>query len=360
MQGVRGRRAGMRILPAGWIFILIAILLIFAALNTGINLLFIVLGGVISFIMLSSVLAVWSLRGLTMRRESPHAVQRGEPFLVEVRIGNGKWITPSLSLRVESAEARGTMIGYAMQAPARRTVTLSVTQTLSRRGVHTLHPFDLATSFPFGLIEHRRRFADSTEVVVYPKVRAVRVNLLDRLPGAAASPRTADPNGDEFFALREYLPGDDLRRIVWRISARLGVWMVRELTQHHSRDVVFLLDACAIPGMPEFEERFEDAVEWTASLAITLLKRQHNVGVVSQEYAVKLGEGTGQERRVLEMLARVQPISATACENLETLARRHDAGAARMVCISPNPDLWGRIGATQRTAYLDPREIVHV
>lgn len=360
MQAVRGKRAGARILPAGWIFLLITALVFAAALNTGINLLFIVLGGVISFVALSSALAIWSLHGLTMQREAPHAVQRGEPFLVEVKISNGKWITPSIGLRLESAAARSRMIGYVMQTPARRTVALGVTQTLRKRGVHALPPFDLATSFPFGLIEHRRRYSDAAEVVVYPRVTAVRVNLLDRMPGARGVARAADPDGDEFFALREYLPGDDLRRIVWRISARLGVWVVRELTQQHSRDVVFLLDCCVVPSLSEFEDRFEEAVEWTASLAVTLLKRQHRVGIIAQQHTVPLGEGTGQERRALEMLARVQPIPASACESLEKTARRHDTSGARMIGISPNPELWGRMGASQRTAYLDPREIVYV
>ena len=210
-----------------------------AAWNTGTSLFYLVAGGLISFLAVSALTVGWGTRGVTASREAPEAVHRGEPFGVTVRIENRKRFLPSLSLRVSCWKRKLGACGYVAKIPPRRAAVVRVTGRFDRRGVQRLGPIELVSLFPFGLLEKRRRTEDGAEIVVYPRVRAVRTTVLDQLPGARFSPRRPVDDGDEFFSLREYVRGDDVRRISWRASARLGTLVVRELTRGTSRFVTF-------------------------------------------------------------------------------------------------------------------------
>lgn len=358
MKAERGKRARGSILLSGWIFLFIMLLLLGAAWNTGTNLLFIVLGGIFSFVALSVVLSSWNLRRLTLHCEAAAAVHRDESFLAALRIENHKLLVPAISIRAESALHRGEALGYVIKIPARRAALLNVPLVFRQRGVHRLPEFYLATSFPFGLFERRRRFECGVEVVVYPRVSPVRLNVLEQTGGAAVAPRVATGDGGEYFSVREYLPGDEIRHIVWRISARLGKWMVREMSQDAGRYVMIALDTRLPLSAENPGEQFEEAVELAASLAVTLLNRQYNVGLLTPEGHVDGGEGSGQQRLILEMLARAEPAMDAATVDFEDTLRKASANPVRLLCISPDPVEWGRRVAAGRVPIIDPREVV--
>lgn len=367
MRENRGKSAGGGLRMAGWIFLLILILLSLSAFNTGLNLLYIVMGGLITFVMLSVVLAEWTVRGLSLKREAPRAVQRGVPFLVETRIENHKRFLPSISVQVRSAARPRELAGHILKIPARRATLINIEQTFPRRGVYHLPDFILATTFPFGLIERRRRYIDKEEVLVYPRVRAVRTTAVDHIPGGRATPRAATDEGDEFFCLREYQPGDDLRHVAWRISARLGYWVVRELSHEFSRYVVFAFDtrlpamgSDSPPATDEYREQaFEDMVDLVASLSITLLHRQYHVGLLTPEYLVECSEGSSQERRILDALARVRQVAPENYPDYDRTIQAMTAHEAKLVYISSDPENWGRGGGAMVSRALDPREVVY-
>ena len=351
---------------AGWCFRAILLLLLLAALNTGTNLLYIIFGGVLSFVGISFVLARWTMRGLALSREAPHAVHRGESFLAGVLIENHKRIMPAMSLRVESVAEPDSVLdvqrradAYVMRIRPRRAAKTSVVLRFERRGVYRLPPLDLASDFPFGLFEERRRFQDGAEVIVYPRVRSVRTSVLDHAAGQRYAARVASSGGDEFFGLREYMPGDDVRRIAWRVSARAGMWMVREMALDNSRHVVFIVDTRWNPSVEEFNEHLEEAVELVASLAVTLLHRQYNVSIITPDGALPSGEGTHQERKVLEMLARVEAVMAEAYPDFDLAMRAGGEHQARVVCISPDPAQWGALAGRESRRVVDPREVIH-
>src|SRR5690606_6661209 len=134
-----------------------------------------------------------------------------------------------LSVRVERSGGSADALGYILKIPAGHAARLAVEEVMAVRGTRGLEPYCLSTSFPFGLFETSITFHDDSEVLVYPRVFPVRPNALERIPSASQASTQASDDGDEFFALREYVVGDDIRRIVWRISARMGKWIVREL-----------------------------------------------------------------------------------------------------------------------------------
>ncbi|HPO15762.1 MAG TPA: DUF58 domain-containing protein [Candidatus Hydrogenedentes bacterium] len=357
MNANLGKRAGNRLNISGAVFALIATLLLVAAWNTGNNLFYLLFGGVISFILISFFLMIWNLRNVSMTREAPNAVYRGEPFLTGIRIENHKRLMPAIGLGIAQHGKQNSLLGFVPKTPAKGAALLNIPMTLAKRGLHRLPPFDIETGFPFGLMERRRRYNDTTDVLVYPRVRALRTSTVEQLPGPASVARAAVADGDEFFSLREYLPGDELRRIAWRISARMGVWMVREMSRQHSRFVIFALDTRHLTDLPDFDNLFEEAVELTASLAVSLLKRHYHVTVTSPAGAVEGGYGPHQERKILELLARVDPTPES--EDFSSFVRALEPQEARLICISPDPRQWGRQTGSGALKMLNLDEIVH-
>ena len=358
MHTKRKRRLRVRILRSGWGFALMLALLLLSAWNTGNSLLYIVWGAVASLVTLSVVLSAWNLSRLRMKRTAPYAIHRTEPMMAGVRIENPRWFMPALSLRIEDTSA-GKAAGYVLNVPARRAGNLNLPYVFERRGVQPLPPFDLVTTFPFGLFEYRRRCEDFLSVVVYPRVVVVRTSVLDRIAGGRTAASVPSDKGDEFFGLRDYIVGDDIRRIVWRISARMGKWMVREMSQETSRYVILALDARRGDGKDEFDAQFEEAVELTASLAISLLARQYDVSILTPAVNLEGGEGKHQERRALDFLARVMPVASEEYPGFDRRVAQVASGNVKLLYIAPEPSRWGGSSGVERHRVLDPREVLH-
>ncbi len=350
-----GKRVHGRITPSGLVLVLVLLLLLASAWNTGENLLYIVFGAVFSMFFLSMVAGHLGLRNIALRRSAPHAVFRGECFVYQARLENHKRLLPTLSLRIEQD---GDVRAFVLRLPARHRADAVATGRFDRRGVYRLPPCDVVSAFPFGFLEQRRRYEDNVEVLVYPRIRPARLSALERASGAQFVPARLSGEGDEFFALREYVHGDDLRLVVWRISARLGVWMVREMGVGNARVVTFVMDT-RYADIPDFDDRFEEMVEITASLALTLLNRNYSVGVLMPDAHIACGKGAAQERRLLDAFARAMPVEAGLHLDFEQRAHRLTSEPMRLLCVSPNPEKWGAENWPGNIPVLDPGAVVY-
>ncbi|NLV44835.1 MAG: DUF58 domain-containing protein [Candidatus Hydrogenedentes bacterium] len=350
-----GRAVHGRLTRSGWIMLLVLFLLLLSAWNTGENLLYIVFGCVFGMFFLSMVAGRWSLRKTSVRRGAPYAVFREEPFSCTVHIQNHKRIVPSISLRIQQQQASA---GYILRIPARHQASTSIESVFSRRGVYTLPPCELVTHYPFGFLELRRRYEDILEVLVYPKVRPARLPALESSSGMQMVQSRNVGEGDEFFALREYNHGDDLRLIVWRISARLGKWMVREMGIGNARIVTFVLDTRKTDA-PDYEAVFEEMIDLAGSLMVTLLKRQYSVGLYTPERSLECAKGTAQEQHILDCLARINPVDASSYPDFDVRVRRLHSEAVRVIGMTPDISLWGTADSLSGVSVLDPGSVVY-
>ncbi|HOZ46711.1 MAG TPA: DUF58 domain-containing protein [Candidatus Hydrogenedentes bacterium] len=343
---------------AGNTFLLIAFLTLLAAWNTGTNLLYVIAGGLASFPIISAVSVGWGLRGLRVTRDVPTAAHRGEPVGITLRVENHKRFMPTFLLRIDSRASVGAAATFLPQVPARRAAVVRMSAVFERRGVYTLPPIELTSLFPFGLVSKRQTGAGSAEIVVYPRVRAVRSSALAQLPNAQAARVVRTGDGDEFFSLREYVRGDDPRRIAWRASARAGKFLVRELSQGASRFVVLVLDTQRPQAPEDFDERFEEAVELTASLAVTLLNQHYTVALATGTARVPEGKGQAQATRILDCLARVQPTDKALPDAVERFAATH-AADARIVFLTADATKWGGASPFAHSRFIDPHEVTY-
>lgn len=368
MKAEFGKRAEGAFRGTGYAFFIITVALFGSALNTGANLLYIVLGGLVSFLVLSFVLSRTSLAKLAVSRDAPRAVHRGQTFITQVRIENRKRWFPSISIRIESDGEPGVSKGYMMQVPPQRAGVLNVRQNLPTRGVHELPAINLVSGYPFGLLERRRTYEDQREVVVYPRVHTVRTAMVEQMQGGQAAARATTDEGDDFYDLREYTVGDDFRKIAWRVSARVGEWMVREMAQQKTRAVIIALEGRLPKELEPFDrvaereqyaEHYEDAVDVAASLGVSLMHRGYEIALIAPDAEVAMGKGTPHERRLLNALARVQLTEEVTHAGFAHLMGSQDLRVASMVYIAPDPTWWCGDGVPGRALVLDPREILH-
>ncbi len=100
----------------------------------------------------------------------------------------------------------------------------------ARRGVFSLGPLELTLADPFGLVAITRRTAKPSTLTVHPRVELVAAPRLSSGYERRSSDGSPRPSlgGDEFYAVREYRPGDDLRRVHWASTARLDELMIRQ------------------------------------------------------------------------------------------------------------------------------------
>jgi uncharacterized protein (DUF58 family) len=176
-----------------------------------------------------------------------------------------------------------------------------------RRGRFVIGPLRCTLSDPFGLARYGTRVLGTDEVIIHPRVHEVLAlpeaggEDLDRdTPKLRGQPDAAN----EFLTLREYAPGDDLRRVHWRSTARRGTLMVRQDESRRRAPVVVMLDVR--PGAHD-RESFEVAVEAAASIVHALDHQARPVELVTSEGKVLGQPGRRHMAGVLDELAVIEP-----------------------------------------------------
>jgi uncharacterized protein (DUF58 family) len=307
-------------------FVLTALGLGIAAMNTGNNLLYLVLAMMLSVIVISGLLSEQSLKRVRVRVEPPAQCAAGEPAPVVVRVANGRRRTPALSVCVRRGGTRGPIVGYCPKLGPGEEARLTTTATFPRRGWQTLEPLRLTTRFPFGLFEKATRPLPGPRVLVTPAIRPVPASALAGVGEGAAAPRRG--LGPGLLDLRAFRPGDDLRLVHWRSSARTGALMVRELEDEAGRRIRLEVEpARGGPGTAA-EAVVEDDLSWVASLAVAWVRRGAAVGLAAPGVRLPVRAGQAHLRAILRALALYDPAGPRAAEPARPGAESGDAAVA--------------------------------
>ena len=181
-----------------------------------------------------------------------------------------------------------------------------------RRGVYLVGPTVASWSDPFGFTTHRQVLEPAREVIVHPQVEPVREGVLTRMwedPPIRPPVSKPWPVGFEFYGMRDYVAGDDLRRVVWAALARTGRMMVRESEQGTTDRVLVVLDVEASghdSGVPS--DSFEAAIRVAASVGVQHLEDGFSVTLLTGAgRLVTAARGTRAVLPYLDELARLQP-----------------------------------------------------
>ncbi len=308
-------RRSLKFTREGKYFVALALGIGFAAINTGNNLLFLILGMMLALIVGSGVLSELTLRSLVVSRHSPERIFAGKPFLMGIGLANQKRRLPSFSIEVEDLLAGRSLDKkcYFLKVPAGRTQHTSYRHTFARRGLYRFSGYQISTKFPFALFRKSRPVDDGFEIVVYPTVFPIFPPAGQQADLGELAIARIDRRGD-FHAMREYQPGDDPRAIHWRKSAQLSRLVIRENEDQATRRIAIFLDnrqRCAAPSEAELEQQ-EQAVSHAASLAVHYIKRGYTVRLVTRSEGVSAGTGPAQLTRILRTLALLEFTTADA------------------------------------------------
>ena len=236
-----------------------------------------------------------------------------------------RWTNPSSRpARLQVREVRPEILGgpqpaRAVGIPPRAAVREQVTVVPRRRGRETggAGGFVVDIMGPLGLGRHRARLPLPWDVVVYPPLVSVRLRasvaeaLRRRDPGSKAIRRLGE--GRLFESLREWVPGDDLRHIDWKATARRGKVITRQYEAERRQQVLLVLDTGRLmtADVAAGVARLDFAVQAALELAYAAAQHDDNVGIMTfadgVQHFVAPERGRTGVRRVMEVLAEVQP-----------------------------------------------------
>jgi uncharacterized protein (DUF58 family) len=255
--------------------------LILASVNTGNNLLFMLLACSLAGIVISGVLSRAVLTGAELKFDMPEHVFAEQPVVAELELRNDKEFWPSFSLRVVGQAKKGasseilTRPVFFPYIPGLSAARQKVELNFPHRGSYRQDAFGISTRFPFGFFEKTRTVASQLEIIVYPRVQPTDqfYEVLPLLSGEMAS--IFRGRGHELHSLRDYLPTDSARFVDWKVTARAGHMVVREFAREDERRVMLVLDPFVGPpranlgqlAEAEHAEKFERAVSMAACIA---------------------------------------------------------------------------------------------
>jgi uncharacterized protein (DUF58 family) len=309
----------------GRIIVILSVGVGFAAINTGNNLLYLLLGWLLSFIIASGILSEMTLKRLVVERRPPPRVFAGEPFLMEVVIRNDKTKRASFSIEVEDLVGATPLDKrcYFLKIPAAKSQRTSYRHTFARRGLYTLTGYRVASKFPFALFRKSRDVEAPLEVLVYPaRVMVPRPAPRSEARGETMANRTG--RRGEFFGLREHRSGDDRRDVHWRSSARTGRLLVREYEDEHARKVVIgvdnalpdavrdaVTDGALTPAGEAQVAAVERAISVAASLASAYLEGGWTIELCARDCHIPGGAGRIHQARIARALALLPYVADT-------------------------------------------------
>jgi uncharacterized protein (DUF58 family) len=331
---------------AGVIYVLVTLVIGIAALNTGNNLLYIVVAAMLAAILVSGVVSALVLRSLELDVRLPEHVFAGRPVVGRIKLRNPRRFLPSFSIRVvptlrekdkkirkqwqwepatfafplnrrpEHQWVRlrdwrvkrvqlappppGIFEGmiYFPYLPPGADLTADVELRFESRGCYRESSFGVATQFPFAFLTKTRDVALAREVLVYPAIEPPD-ELFEILPLVRGEWESfVRGRGSDLYRIREYMPEDSARHVDWKATAKSGSLKVREFSREDERKL------CIVFDNPEAgvisEQAYERAVNLAASLAWHFASQDAEVSFVLP------GHGRGAD--VHEFLARLAVI----------------------------------------------------
>jgi len=348
-------------------FVLILVIGV-AALNTGNNLLYIVVAAMLGAILVSGIASAVMLGDVELDIRLPEDVFAGRPTVGRVVIKNlRRWI-PSFSLNVVSLQkppARhwqwlpttfGLPFGkppdkqwitlpdrqlrrvnqqppsktifegaaYFPYVPAGEELSADLDLRFERRGRYHQDTFGLSTRFPFAFLAKTRRVRLEKEIIVYPSVDPPDdfFEVLPMITGEFES--FARGRGHDLYLIREYMPEDSARHVDWKATARSGSLKVREFSREDERKLRIVFDNPP-PGVIS-PAAYERAVALAASLGWHFAGESTEISFAAQGYS-----GAADIYEFLSYLATVEPKRAASVIEQLTISDDYN------VILTPRP-----------------------
>jgi uncharacterized protein (DUF58 family) len=347
----------------GAVYLTIIIVIAVAALNTGNNLLFIILASLLAGILVSGILSKIVLSQLELEFVLPDHIFAEQPMISRLTLQNLKWVFPSFSITVSTrdpAKVKGKKQAalkparqildepvYVPYIPHRSSVTQHVELTFPRRGRYTQEGFRVSTQFPFGFLRKAHEVPSKQEILVLPNVQPTEefYEILPLISGEVES--FYKGRGHDLYAIRDYAESDSARHVDWKASAKAQQLKVREFTREDERRLVLVFDA-VLPGAEvKILAKFEKAVTFCACLAWHFYEINAQMQFLSEGFETPMAPSGEIIYSVLETLALIEPTVPPTAPLDNLLTRVASAALGFNIILTCQPrgsiptNLWG-------------------
>ncbi len=329
----------------GMVYVAIVLVIGIAALNTGNNLLYIVVAAMLAAILVSGFASALVLRNLELDVRLPEYAFAGRTMRGRIVLRNPRRRLPAFSVNVVPVKKDGAQkywqwmpatfavppgraagkqwirfrdyklqrvpkieslpgifegSAYFPYVPPSTELKADLELRFDRRGCYQQKTFGLATRFPFAFLTKTRHVPLAREIIVYPRVEPADefFEVLPIITGEFES--FVRGRGDDLYLIREYLPEDSARHVDWKATAKSGALKVREFSREDERKLRIVFDN---PGKGVVSEKsYEDAIALAASLSWHFAGQHADISFVSQGY-----NGEPDIYRFLAHLAVAEP-----------------------------------------------------
>jgi uncharacterized protein (DUF58 family) len=296
-----------------------------AAVNAGINLLFVVFAMMLSTLLVSGYLLESTTKKIRIERHLPNKIHAGEEFEVSLTITNDKKRMPSFSLVFQDI-LKGQAefpLTYALKISPRSSIKLKYKYKFEKRGRYSFPHTMIISRFPFGFFVKYYEYPCKSEVIVYPEVRKInqKGSLLSKFASSRSRKEMLKEGSDIFHGIREFRPGDNPKWVHWRSSAKFQKIMLKEYEIEDLKKVMIILDTFIPKKENELLNYLEEGIILTASLANYFRELGCEVSFVA--YTPKLtvidpGKGIKNLDKIYLSLALLEPSGKYKVESIFT------------------------------------------
>jgi uncharacterized protein (DUF58 family) len=285
------------------------------------------------------------------RSVSPVRVTRGDRAEACLRVRRGSGWQPAMVVRDRvAAETLDTLVPRRTPGDVHESRYKLPT---SRRGVVPVGPLSVVRSDPLGLVGSTRRLGQTTTLWVCPRVHPVTPLASGRQRDLEGPTEDRASGSITFHALRQYVPGDDLRLVHWPSTARTGTLMVRQQVDPSQPHTTVVLDTRrSVYGggsAGQHDECFEEAVDAAASLVVASAGRRFPVRLLTTGGLV--AGGRSGQTQVRPLLDELTTVGVSGSGSLADVARLGTEPAGRCLVVitgRPPEDELAAVGALDR------------
>lgn len=296
-----------------------------------------------------------SLDATCSRAVRPPEVEEGGEVIVDItlELRHRLW---NLILE-DTARGLGSARFAAARADSGQPLSASYEIMCRARGIYQIGPVEASVSDPLALCGRTARIGNIDRLMVLPRIEELwglpAVRGLDSSV-QSTRPSYAPRGGEDFFTLREYQTGDDLRRVHWPASAKRDELMIRQLELPWQARALVLIDQRS--HRYPTHESFEHAVRGAASVVSHLYKGGFSPELWTTERPPPTHAGS-RHVQAMEILATVQPVDRLDLRSTERRLSRRGVGGGAFIIVTGIPDE-GTLGIFRALAQEFSRTIV--
>lgn len=266
------------------------------------------------------------MRGLKCDRNLPASCSESEEIAIDLTITNTGWL-PKFYIRAEDRlpiwlrknAYLSPVILLLMPGKGRQ---ISYTLEPLKRGVHVINAVRVTSTDPLGFANYRFDVPEKSTLLVYPTVLPLRRPFLE--DSSAMGWRgyeygSVRGSGHEFYGIRGYQVGDEVRRVHWPTTARTGKLTVVESAFGSSLDAILIIDLFAesYRGLDEgIGGALEVAVQIAATLCNDLLRRSQRVRLIGSYAQLSLDIFADNARAMPNILEELAKVTADGTKSL--------------------------------------------